>query len=108
MTLEARTPLSAAHSGVCLRYANQALFHPLAYLEGLARAFIGLGGTLRTGVHVCDIQDGAPPQLRTQDDTVIEARSVIVATNSPVNDRVTLHTKLYACITYVVALGVRG
>lgn len=102
--LDPQVPLDPAASGVALRFEHQALFDPLAYLEGLARAFAGLGGLICTGVHVSEVQDGAPPRLRCEDGTVIEARSVVVATNSPVNDRVMMQTKLYPYLTYVVAL----
>ena len=90
---------------VALRFGNQGQFHPLKYLAGLARAIVRLGGRIHCGSHVADF-DKKPrrPQVKTSDKHTVTADAVVFATNSPVNDWVTMHTKQAAYRTYVVAV----
>ena len=98
-----RAPVKAFESGSVLRFPRQAQFHPLKYLNGLARAIARDGGQLYSGTHVESIEDGEPATVTTSNGHVITADSVIVATNSPVNDWVIVHTKQAAYRTYVIA-----
>ena len=98
-----RAPVKSFDSGPALRFPRQAQFHPLKYLNGLARAIVRDGGQLYSGTHAESIQDGEPAKITTSDGHVITADSVVVATNSPVNDWVIIHTKQYAYRTYVIA-----
>ena len=88
-------------TGPCLRFRRQAQFHPLRYLSGLARAVRRRGGRVFGGFHAERIEAGAPARV-TGADRKITARAVVVATNSPVNDRVAIHTKQAPYMTYVV------
>ena len=98
-----RAPLKSFDSGPALRFPRQAQFHPLKYLNGLARAIVRDGGQLFSGTHAESIQDGEPAKITTSDKRVITADNIVVATNSPVNDWVILHTKQAAYRTYVIA-----
>ncbi len=98
-----RAPVKSFDTGPALRFPRQAQFHPLKYLNGLARAIVRDGGQLYSGTHAESIQDGEPAKITTSDRHVITADSVVVATNSPVNDWVIIHTKQYAYRTYVIA-----
>lgn len=98
-----RVPVDSFDSGPALLFPRQAQFHPLKYLNGLARAIMRDGGHLYSGAHAESIQDGEPATVTTTDGHVITADSVVVATNSPVNDWVILHTKQSAYRTYVIA-----
>lgn len=90
-----------------LRFANQAQFHPLKYLTGLARAFVRLGGRIHCGSHVAGFEQRPKrPQVKTKDKHTVTADSVVFATNSPVNDWVTMHTKQSAYRTYVIGVRV--
>ncbi|KRD10348.1 FAD-dependent oxidoreductase [Flavobacterium sp. Root901] len=83
----------------CLAFYNQAQFHILNYLSGLAQGVVSLGGQIYTEAHAEKIsKKGAV--VNGFDFT---ADSIVVATNSPVNDVVTMHTKQAAYRTYVVA-----
>ena len=98
-----RAPLTSFDTGPALSFPRQAQFHPLKYLNGLARAIIRDGGLLFTAAHADSIQDGEPATVTTSSGHVITADNVVVATNSPVNDWVILHTKQAAYRTYVIA-----
>src|SRR3954447_22846915 len=72
-------------TGRCLRFPRQGQFHPLRYLAGLAEAFQKKGGTIYTDTHAATI-DGR--WVATKAGPVVDAANVVVATNTPVNDRV--------------------
>ena len=97
-----RAPPDFWNSGPALRFPRQAQFHPLKYLNGLARAILRDGGHIYTHAHAEKIEDGEPCRVTTSSGNVITADSVVVATNTPVNDWVILHTKQAAYRTYVI------
>ncbi len=102
-----RVPGLAFDSGPCLRFAGQAQFHPLRYLAGLARAIGGLGGRIHEGTRALSVGDGAHGERLVETTRgAVTCQSVVVATNTPFNDRVVMHTKQAAYRTYVVALRV--
>ncbi|MCO6149442.1 FAD-dependent oxidoreductase [Flavobacterium sp. NRK1] len=82
-----------------LRFPNQAQFHIMKYLKGLADAIITMGGKIYTNSHADSIdKTGAKANGYT-----IRANHIVMATNTPVNDIVTMHTKQFAYRTYVIA-----
>jgi glycine/D-amino acid oxidase-like deaminating enzyme/nitrite reductase/ring-hydroxylating ferredoxin subunit len=89
-------------TGPCLHFPRQAQFHPLKYLDGLARAITRDGGRIFTDAHVDGFEGGDTPRVRTTSGHTISARALVVATNTPVNDRVAIHTKQAAYRTYVI------
>jgi glycine/D-amino acid oxidase-like deaminating enzyme/nitrite reductase/ring-hydroxylating ferredoxin subunit len=96
-----RGPLDSGDARRCLRYANQARFHPFKYLEGLVAAFKQIGGKIFTDSHVDQITGGESAKVKVGNHAV-SADAVVVATNSPINDRVAIHTKQAPYMTYVV------
>ena len=81
-----------------IRFPNQGQFHILKYLKGLADAIITMGGEIYTNSHAESIdKTGAKANGHT-----IRANHIVVATNTPVNDRLTMHTKQFAYRTYVI------
>ena len=99
-----RAPLESFDSGPCLHFPRQAQFHPLRFLRKLANAIEARGGRIYTGTHAASMRGGSEAEVRTSDGRVVTARHIVVATNSPVNDLVTMHTKQAAYRTYVVGL----
>ncbi|KDN55659.1 FAD-dependent oxidoreductase [Flavobacterium seoulense] len=82
-----------------LRFQHQAQFHILKYLKGLAEAVIALGGIIYTQAHAEAIsKKGAKVKGYT-----FSANHIVVATNSPINDRITMHTKQHSYRSYVIA-----
>ena len=88
----------------CLRFPNQGIFHPLAYLNGLARTLTRNGGSLYERTRVSAVHSGEPARVETAGGPVVTAPFVLVATNSPMNDLVTMHTKQAPYHTYVIGL----
>ena len=99
----AQAPLDSFDTLPCLHFPDQGQFDPLAYLNGLAKAIQKRGGQIYTGTPVDEIQDGQPATVRTRSGVTVTAEAVVVATNSPINDRVALHTKQAPYLSYVVA-----
>jgi glycine/D-amino acid oxidase-like deaminating enzyme/nitrite reductase/ring-hydroxylating ferredoxin subunit len=86
-----------------LKFSHQARFDPLAYLAGLAKAVEKRGGRIFSGCHVTGVKDGNPVSIALTGGGRITARKAIVATATPINDRLTLHTKLAPYRTYAIA-----
>jgi glycine/D-amino acid oxidase-like deaminating enzyme/nitrite reductase/ring-hydroxylating ferredoxin subunit len=87
----------------CLRFPNQAMFHPTKYLAGLADALMRNGGRIYTETHATDITKEPPCEVKTHTGRTVRAQSVVVATNTPINEWVVMHSKQAPYRTYVVA-----
>ena len=83
----------------CLKFPDQAQFHILLYLKGLADAFRQSGGKIFTQTKAENITSTGA----TANSFNIKANHIVVATNTPVNDWVTMHTKQWPYRTYVIA-----
>ena len=89
----------------CLRYPNLATFHPLQYLKGVATALEARRGRLYAHTTVTEIEEsGDGVVVHTAGGNTIKAGHAVVATNSPINDRVALHSKMAPYRTYVMAI----
>jgi len=89
--------------GSCLHFPRQAQFHITKYLNGLMDVIVKYGGKIFDCTHVKQIEDGEPGIVTTSDEWTVKAKSVIVATCTPINDRFYIHTKQSAYRTYVIA-----
>jgi glycine/D-amino acid oxidase-like deaminating enzyme/nitrite reductase/ring-hydroxylating ferredoxin subunit len=97
-----RAPWSSFDTGPCLRFPNQGEFHPVKYMAGLAQAIERRGGRIFGDSHADRITNGPAARISVGPKW-IDAGAVVVATNTPINDMVTMHTKQAAYMTYVVA-----
>jgi glycine/D-amino acid oxidase-like deaminating enzyme/nitrite reductase/ring-hydroxylating ferredoxin subunit len=102
-----RVPWDSFDTGPALRFPRQAQFHPLKYLAGLTKALKRKGGRIHTETHATEIKGGKLAHIETANDAVVTADAVVVATNSPVNDLVAIHTKQAAYQTYVIGARVQ-
>ena len=93
-------------TGPALRFSRQAQFHPLKYLRGLAVAVQRQGGQIFTGTFAEEMKGGAPCIVKSKNRHTVTAQAIVVATNTPVNDRVIIHSKQMAYRTYVIGIGV--
>jgi glycine/D-amino acid oxidase-like deaminating enzyme/nitrite reductase/ring-hydroxylating ferredoxin subunit len=104
--MAARAPLDY-HTGPALRFPGQLQLHPVKYLAGLARAIASCGGRIHSHTHADTIEGGQQARIQTEHGPTIRARSVVVATNTPVNDLAVLHTKQASYQTYALAARVQ-
>ena len=98
-----RVPWPDFPSGRCLRFGRQGQFHPLKYLRGVAQSILHRGGRIFTRTNVRTVVGGSSAHIQTQDGWRVLADHIVVATNSPINNVVTIHTKQAPYITYAFA-----
>jgi glycine/D-amino acid oxidase-like deaminating enzyme/nitrite reductase/ring-hydroxylating ferredoxin subunit len=89
-----------------LRFSDQARFHPRKYLRGLAAAAERLGVVIKEATRAVRIEDGEPVVVTAENGHTVTAANVLVATNSPINDRVVSHLKQSAYRTFAIGLDV--
>ncbi|MFN2542536.1 MAG: FAD-dependent oxidoreductase [Chthoniobacterales bacterium] len=99
-------PIGKLNTDGVLRFPRQAQFHPLDYVNGLARAIVDLGGRIFTGTRAIKISDGDRVKIETADGHTVTARAAVVATNCPINDRLVIHSKQAPYATYVIGMRV--
>jgi glycine/D-amino acid oxidase-like deaminating enzyme len=88
-----RAPISSFDTKRWLRFPRQAQFHALKYVSGLAGDFQRKGGAIYTNTHVSQIEGGLAARVVTDGGPVVKAKAIVVATNTPINDLVAIHTK---------------
>jgi glycine/D-amino acid oxidase-like deaminating enzyme/nitrite reductase/ring-hydroxylating ferredoxin subunit len=97
-------PLPLPKGGRALRFPNQARLHPLNYVRGLISAIEARGGRIHGGtVYVDHAEEDGGVTIETEAGPKVRARAALFATNSPVNDKVTIHTKQVPYRTYALA-----
>jgi hypothetical protein len=100
----ANAPIRLAEGTRGLRFPDQGRFHPLKYVRGLIEAIERRDGRIFGGtVYVDHSEDGEGVTIETEAGRKIRSRAAVFATNSPVNDKVTIHTKQVPDRTYVIA-----
>lgn len=101
-----KTPISSLSQSPCLCFPNQGIFHPMKYLAGLSRAILDNGGQIFTNSHVDTFETDNlnNHQVKTVNGFTVLARDLVVATNTPVNDRVKMHTKQAPYRSYVIGV----
>jgi glycine/D-amino acid oxidase-like deaminating enzyme/nitrite reductase/ring-hydroxylating ferredoxin subunit len=99
-----QTPIPHAGSGRSLVFRNQARFHPRKYLAGLVHSIERGGGKLYADTPVISIEEKEGAVIvKTAKDNVVRAHAAVIATNSPINSRLAVHTKQAPYRTYVIA-----
>ena len=93
-------------TGECLVFPEQGQFHILNYLRGLVQAIERQGGRIFTRTHVTGVEGGSTARVLLAEGLKVQAQAVVVATNTPFNDRVVMHTKQAPYRTYVVGVRV--
>ena len=103
-SLENTTPgIEAGAHLRSLKFPRQAQFHVMKYIGGLAEAIVRYGGDIYTDTRAETVnKKGAKANGYT-----IKANSIVVATNSPINDIFTMHTKQHAYRSYVIGCKVK-
>lgn len=89
--------------GPALRFTRQARAHPLKLLGAVAAHFMARGGRIFEQARAAEIHGGADARVITEHGRTVRCGHVVVATNTPVNDRLVIHTKQSGYQTYVIA-----
>ena len=99
-----RVPGLAFDTGPCLRFANQAQFHPLKYLDGLARAIVRIGGRIYDNTRALALHGDSTRQWVQTTTGSVAAAAVVVATHTPFHAPLALHLKQTSYRTYALAV----
>jgi len=95
-----RAPLKSFDTGAALKFSNQGQFHILKYLAGLAKAIEKNGGKLFSKSRVVEWKGGDAPQVKTANNRIVTADSIVLATNYPLMSK--MFAKLPAYRTYAI------
>jgi glycine/D-amino acid oxidase-like deaminating enzyme/nitrite reductase/ring-hydroxylating ferredoxin subunit len=93
----------SSFGSAALRFGDQGRFHPLKYLSGLSDVLARKGARLHGATPVESVEDDGDTVLVRTSRAQVRARHAVVATNSPINDRVAIHTKQAPYRTYAFA-----
>lgn len=94
------SPLTSFDTGPCLRFPNQAQFHPLKYLKGLSKAILNNNGKIFTETHAEEVYND---RVITTDGYRIEAKDIVIATNAPIVDKASkIYDKQIPYRTYAI------
>ncbi|MBI4836684.1 MAG: FAD-dependent oxidoreductase [Candidatus Abawacabacteria bacterium] len=100
-----KLPIAKLSRYQSLVFAKQGQFHPLKYLAGLSKRFSSMGGEIFTNTYINEVKEkGEATILTTRDGRCIGAQYAVITTNTPFNDKVTMHTKQAAYRSYAVGL----
>ncbi len=112
-TIFHESPLPNADISPCIRFPNQAQFHPMVYLQGLASAMTSKFGTkIFTETHAEEIEPAGTSnskknKIKTQSGFTIFANNVVLATNAPIVDKESkIYDKQQAFRTYAIGVKV--
>jgi glycine/D-amino acid oxidase-like deaminating enzyme/nitrite reductase/ring-hydroxylating ferredoxin subunit len=86
-----------------VRFDDQAEFHPLKYLLGMARVLQGEGCELFEDTMAVSVEHGSPCQVRTAAGYTVTADHVVMATHMPFLDRGLFFARTHPERSYVVA-----
>lgn len=102
-----QTPVHTERLVRSLRFPAQARFHPTKYLDGLAAAIKRKSGRIFANTCVKSVEEKQGDLIvAAEGGQEICAANVIVATNSPVNVKVSIHSKQAPYRTYVIAANI--
>ena len=100
-----KSQLTSFDIGTCLRFPNQAQFHPLKYLKGLSKSILNRNGNIFTEAHVQEISNG---YIMASDGFKVETKHIVIATNAPIVDKISkIYEKQIPYRTYIIGARIR-
>lgn len=102
-----RAPIHSYETGPAICFHQQVQLHPLKYMKGLVDATTRNGGQIFTYTHAAEIRGGKHPQVKTDTGYTIDCSDIVVATQTPINDRYAIHTKQAPYRSYVIGLRIQ-
>ncbi len=102
VTIVTQAPLESFDTGPALCFPDQLELHPMKYLNGLAQCILKGSGKIFTETHIVEVHGGDAAYVKTQEGFYVNAKNIVVATNSPINDIFAIHTKQAPYRSYVL------
>lgn len=91
-------------AGLCLKFPHQAQLDPVKLMRGLCEVILGRGGRIYIQTQGVKFQGGAESFVQTTSGHRVSCEDIVVATNVPINDWMTIHTKEAAYRTYAIGI----
>lgn len=101
-----KIPLHSFDPGPAICFPDQLQLNPVKYMKALAEIIVSRGGEIYTNSHVIEVQGGDDAFVKLDSEKIVHCESIIVTTNSPINDLVAIHTKQMSYRTYVIGVEV--
>jgi glycine/D-amino acid oxidase-like deaminating enzyme/nitrite reductase/ring-hydroxylating ferredoxin subunit len=99
-----RAPIEQFNTGNVIRFPGQGVIQPISYMNGLAKAAKKYGANIYTHTKAVDFEGGEDmATIRTADGIVLKAKHLVMATNTPLNNKITIHAKMMSMRSYVIA-----
>ncbi|MGE3756752.1 MAG: FAD-dependent oxidoreductase, partial [Pseudobdellovibrionaceae bacterium] len=100
-------PFEEYETGACLVFPEQVQLHPMKFVQGMVKYLIENGVKIFCDTSVTKIkEENQRVEITTHEGHKVRAQNAIIATNTPVNNLVAIHTKQAAYRTYVVGFRV--
>ncbi len=97
-----KIPLETFGPGPALCFPNQLQLNPIKYVNGLAEIILKKGGHIYTNSHVIEVKGGKSAFAQVENGHYVRCKSIVVTTNTPINDLLAIHTKQASYTTYVL------
>lgn len=92
-----------------LGFKNQLCFHPVRYVNALARAAVKRGAEIYCGTKAVKVEDGDVKTVYCENGAVIKAKHLVQATQYPIFDGPNVfYTRLYAKRAYGIAVAAKS
>ena len=102
-----RAPIEG-RTGACLRFPNQAMFHPTNYASALAEICAKQGVKIFTQTHVTSIKERTIPfTVLTKQGKTVTCKRLVVATNAPINDNPLIFSKQTPYRSFVLGFDIK-
>eukprot|EP00160_Parvularia_atlantis_P017231 Unigene5843_Nuclearia_a/m.17845 Unigene5843_Nuclearia_a/g.17845 ORF Unigene5843_Nuclearia_a/g.17845 Unigene5843_Nuclearia_a/m.17845 type:complete len:562 (-) Unigene5843_Nuclearia_a:119-1804(-) len=102
--MHATAPIQGINTGQAIRFPLQGAIQPVKYINGLARAATSRGAQIFSRTRIVDFDhDKTNAIAKTANNINITARHLVLATNTPINNKLTVHAKLKNQLSYVIA-----
>jgi len=92
--------------GPALCFPDQAQLNVAPFVLGMLETIQARSGRIFAETRVTEVAGGNSVRIRTSQGIEVTAGAVVVATNSPINDRMVMQTKIAAYRSYVIAMPV--
>ncbi|MEJ8755498.1 FAD-dependent oxidoreductase [Pontibacter sp. H259] len=102
VVLRKASPVSTLTNLPCLHFPNQGRFHVLKYLSAIANVLLDKDVQIYTSSKAVEFRTGSVCSVVTQNGYSVASNYLVVASNTPVNDMVTMHTKQAPYRTYAI------
>lgn len=102
------SPIFPVENCMMLGFTGQAVFHPVRYVDGLAKAAVQKGAEIYCSTKAVKVENGEIKKITCDNDIEIETKNLVIATGYPIYDGPNLFfARLYPKRTYGIAVRAR-